>query len=207
MATIGLDYDTLTKDAFVSIISGPKKSKYMKAHQPARKSKVADGAWEREMEAQIRQNGFRFCRAVGNRPEYSPLRQHPASNPHWQRLKDGAVPKLETAFASKSSNAVLQTAKPSSSANFRGKSERPQIMTFSMPKCLRATAAAIPAVPQPNATAFCPVTYCPRLQEITPRRGAGHRTPKTVSLSTLVPHDRNRKVYKQSLNFKKYQVY
>ena len=30
MATIGLDYDTLTKEEFVSIISGLKKSKYMK---------------------------------------------------------------------------------------------------------------------------------------------------------------------------------
>ena len=30
MATIGLDYDTLTKEEFVSIISGLKKSKYLK---------------------------------------------------------------------------------------------------------------------------------------------------------------------------------
>ena len=32
MATIGLDYDTLTKEEFVSIISGLKKSKYLKSH-------------------------------------------------------------------------------------------------------------------------------------------------------------------------------
>lgn len=31
MATIGLDYDTLTKEEFVSIISGLKKSKYLKS--------------------------------------------------------------------------------------------------------------------------------------------------------------------------------
>ena len=31
MATIGLDYDTLTKEEFVSIISGIKKSKYLKS--------------------------------------------------------------------------------------------------------------------------------------------------------------------------------
>ena len=30
MATIGLDYDALTKEEFVSIISGLKKSKYLK---------------------------------------------------------------------------------------------------------------------------------------------------------------------------------
>ena len=32
MATIGLDYGTLTKKEFVSIISGLKKSKYLKSH-------------------------------------------------------------------------------------------------------------------------------------------------------------------------------
>lgn len=31
MATIGLDYDALTKEEFVSIISGLKKSKYLKS--------------------------------------------------------------------------------------------------------------------------------------------------------------------------------
>ena len=31
MATIGLDYDTLTKEEFVSIISGLKKYKYLKS--------------------------------------------------------------------------------------------------------------------------------------------------------------------------------
>ena len=32
MATIGLDYGTLTKKEFVSIISGLKKSKYLKSN-------------------------------------------------------------------------------------------------------------------------------------------------------------------------------
>ena len=31
LATIGLDYDALTKEEFVSIISGLKKSKYLKS--------------------------------------------------------------------------------------------------------------------------------------------------------------------------------
>ena len=49
MATIGLDYDTLTKEEFVSIISGLKKSKYLKSPISQRgKTTMTHGKGERK---------------------------------------------------------------------------------------------------------------------------------------------------------------
>ena len=58
MATIGLDYDTLTKEEFVSIISGLKKSKYLKSPISQRgKARPQLQRRERQKETQIKWRG------------------------------------------------------------------------------------------------------------------------------------------------------
>ena len=65
MATIGLDYDTLTKKSLSPIISGLKKSKYLKkSHQPARKSTTAATTRKGQKETQSKEKSapaFEAC--------------------------------------------------------------------------------------------------------------------------------------------------
>ena len=101
-------------------------------------------------------------------------------------FKDMAIPKYSLDLLLKSSVAGLQISKPSFFARFNRKSEKSQTMTFFIPKYLNATAAAMPMVPLPKTTAFCPETYFPSPQGIIPLRAARQPTVKgSIRLASL----------------------
>lgn len=64
LATIGLDYDALTKEEFVSIISGLKKSKYLKSPINQRGKARPQLPHGKGKEAQIRKNRHLLLRQV-----------------------------------------------------------------------------------------------------------------------------------------------
>ena len=85
---------------------------------------------------------------------------------------------------------LLQTANPCFLAMSKRNPDRSQSMTFSMPKCFKATAAASPIMSQPNTTAFSPFCGCPRLAARQPTvKGSIRQARRLIFLPA--PHKAN----------------